>query len=57
MRDWQAAKGGVRRGESRNGCPPPAGKLVRDKKFVYIAGYSNSFAYPVTFIHAVSSFL
>ena len=45
MRDLQAAKGGVRRGESRNGCPPPAGKFVRDEKLVYIAGHSSGFAY------------
>ena len=25
-REWEAGKRGVRRGESRNGCPPPAGK-------------------------------
>ena len=24
-REWEAGKRGVRRGESRNGCPPPAG--------------------------------
>ena len=52
MRDLQAAKGGVRRGESRNGCPPPAGKFAHDEKFVYIAGLSNSIAYHATHIHA-----
>ena len=52
MRDWQAGKRGVRRGESRNGCLPPAGKSVRDEKLVHIAGYSSSFAYKAAHIHA-----
>ena len=52
MRDWQAEKGGVRWGESRNGCPPPAGKFAHDEKLVHIAGYSSSFAYQVSHIHA-----
>ena len=38
MRDWQAEKGGVRRGESRNGCPPPASPFVREKKLVNMQG-------------------
>ena len=46
MRDWQAEKGGVRRGESRNGCPPPASPFVRDKKLVYIAGDASNFCIP-----------
>ena len=52
MRDWQAEKGGVRWGESRNGCPPPAGKFAHDEKLVYIAGYASSFAYQATHCHA-----
>ena len=52
MRDLQAAKGGVRRGESRNGCPPPACKFVRDGKLVYIAECASSFAYQISHYHA-----
>ena len=50
-RDGELEKRGVRRGESRNGCLPPAGKFVRGEKRCIAYRVHQRFCMPIDTLH------
>ena len=51
-RDGELEKRGVRRGESRNGCLPPAGKFVRGERRCIVNRVLQRFSIPIDTLDA-----